>query len=369
MSPDMGPLSAGSSAPLAPILTIARNFGIGTYAVLGIFCLLVLPLGWTPMPNALLPLLLGAALITGSMVMAFRRVPLVRSAEKAAAAGGARSSLAFLQSQFIGDARRTGDWSAPGFVLVWDDRLEIDFRRESLGAGAPREQRSIRFDEISDIFAREATSMSYRKLAVLLASGEEILFTLAPRSGSGLRGPSDEETEGAVAELRVRLQRPDARTTSTKHAPDREAGVADQNRLMHVDFDQIDDPRFDLVSAEIVGGDFVLEGVVELHDERVMYDRRPVMNGPKPARRSKERWASPRSAQHRVYLVIPKALGFDIADDAGTGVLILESIETRPDHVVLTGVIPCTVRVSVGQDPRVHLFVEEHRISPTADEV
>ncbi|WP_341946503.1 hypothetical protein [Microbacterium sp. LWH11-1.2] len=205
MSPDPGPLNAGFSAPLAPILTIARNFAIGTYAVLGIFCLLVLPLGWAPMPNALLPLLLGTALITGSMVMAFRRVPLVRRADKAAAAGGARSSFAFLQAQFPGDARRAGDSSAPGFVLVWDDRLEIDLRRESLGAGAPRERRSIRFDEISDVFAREATSMSYRKLAILLISGEEILFTLAPRSGSGLRGPSDEETEGAIAELRTWL--------------------------------------------------------------------------------------------------------------------------------------------------------------------
>lgn len=210
MSPEPEPVAVGLSAPLAPILTIARNFGIGTYAVLGAFCLLVLPLGWAPMPNALLPLFLGAALLIGSIVMAFRRVPLVRRAEKAAAAGGARSSFAFLQSQFIGDSRRTGDWSAPGFVLVWDDRLEIDFRRESLGAGAPREQRSIRFDEISDIFAREATSMSYRKLAILLTSGEEILFTLAPRSGSGLRGPSDEETEGAIAELRGRLEASDA---------------------------------------------------------------------------------------------------------------------------------------------------------------
>lgn len=200
-----GPVDAGLSVPLSPVLTIVRNFTLGSYVVTGIICLLVLPLGWAPMPNAIVAMVAGAALITGSIIAAVRRLPLVRRTARTAAARGAGSSFAFLQAQFIGDVHRAGDSSVPGFVLVWDDRIEIDYRRESLGVGGPREQRSIRFDEISDVFAREATSMSYRKLAILVTSGEEILFTLAPTNGSGLRGPTDDETERAIAELRARL--------------------------------------------------------------------------------------------------------------------------------------------------------------------
>lgn len=66
--------------------------------------------------------------------------------------------------------------------------------------------------------------MSYRQVAVLLDSGERILFTLAPRSGSGLRGPSDAETDDVIAELRTRLAAAEAASLT----PDKEGSPSDE---------------------------------------------------------------------------------------------------------------------------------------------
>ncbi|WP_136054630.1 hypothetical protein [Microbacterium sp. K24] len=96
----------------------------------------------------------------------------------------------------------------------------------------------------------------------------------------------------------------------------------------------------------------------------VMYDQRPV-----PARASRPVWfskawcASLKAKEQRALLVVPNAKGFEIADEAATGALILESIETEPGMVTFAGAILCIVRVAVADDPQGHLFVDEHPLA------
>ena|GEM_PF-5791793 len=60
--------------------------------------------------------------------------------------------------------------------------------------------------DIVEVYRSEPTSMSYAALVVELASAEANLFTVTPASGSGLRGPTDDEVDAAVASIRSRME-------------------------------------------------------------------------------------------------------------------------------------------------------------------
>lgn len=192
-------------APIGPVMTLGRNLQTITAALVGVVCLIIVSLSLAPWPNVLLPLVVGVLLVTASLIAAFRGVPVMRRASEAGRIRNAAAIYAFLQIEFLDGAGTVADSARRGYVLVWNDRLEIDFRRDSAGIGGPREQWSISFEEIRDVRLREPTSMTYAMPVVTLKAGEAIAFTIMPKSGSGLRGPSDSETHEVVELLRTRL--------------------------------------------------------------------------------------------------------------------------------------------------------------------
>lgn len=61
------------------------------------------------------------------------------------------------------------------------------------------------FEMDVDLEAAMNASMSYSALVVKLASDSQSSFTLTPRNGSGLRGPSDDEIDAAVTSIRAHI--------------------------------------------------------------------------------------------------------------------------------------------------------------------
>lgn len=120
---------------------------------------------------------------------------------------------------------------------------------------------------------------------------------------------------------------------------------------MEVDFDQIDDPVFDTGSARVQGRTFILDGVVSLQGGRVMSDRRP--------KTAMSWFARLAWREHRVEARIENVINFRVDDEAGTGQLILEHIEHRDYEMLLSGVIPCLIRVALDSPSRLQLFVDE----------
>lgn len=204
------PGSASLIAPVGQLTTIGRNLQVGAASLCGVVCLLALALNVAPWPNAIIPGVSGVLLLIAALIAAFRGVPVVRRASVAARLRTAAARFTFLQMEFLDESGTAADSAKWGFVLVWDDRMEIDFRRASSGIGAPHEQRIISFVEIRDVRLREPTSMTYAMPVVELNAGEAIAFTIMPKSGSVLRGPSESETREVVELLRARSNR-DAR--------------------------------------------------------------------------------------------------------------------------------------------------------------
>ncbi|WP_334148556.1 hypothetical protein [Microbacterium sp.] len=101
-----------------------------------------------------------------------------------------------------------------GWVLVASDRLLISGRQGALGVGAGSQTRELWVADIVEVYRSEPTSMSYAALVVELASAEANLFTVTPASGSGLRGPTDDEVDAAVASIRSRMEQPPERGPS-----------------------------------------------------------------------------------------------------------------------------------------------------------
>ncbi|WP_341975586.1 hypothetical protein LTA6_000209 [Microbacterium sp. LTA6] len=190
------------SAPFGPTTTLARNFAAGVSAIAGLVCLVVPFLQMVPLPSVLLASIAGLGFFAASLITALRWKPLVRRAAREAVAAGATSSFAFTQAEFSKGAAKESEYVGSGWVLILGERLDVCVGPNALGVGEGAAPRAIRQDEIVRVSRREPTSMSYAMLTIALASGDEVSFTLTPRNGSGLRGPSDSEVDDAITSIR-----------------------------------------------------------------------------------------------------------------------------------------------------------------------
>jgi hypothetical protein len=143
---------------------------------------------------------LGALMVAVFFVNAFRWKGITSRAAREAKAAGAGAFFPFMQADFASaDGQHT--YPGSGWVVAADETLVIVFRRSTIGVGVARQRREIRFDAVKGVFPHDTTSMSYGGVVIVMTSGEELFFMLAPRNGSGLRGPSDLEIATAVADL------------------------------------------------------------------------------------------------------------------------------------------------------------------------
>lgn len=193
-------MNVALSARYGPTTTLARNVAATVSAVVGL-AVMVLPTVQGVQPPRLLYFgALGAVMIAVFFVNAFRWKGITSRATREAKAAGAGACFAFMQADFtLDDGRRT--YPGSGWAVAADRNLVVVFRRSTIGIGSARQRREIRFDAVKGVFLHDTTSMSYGGVVVVLTSGEELFFMLAPRNGSGLRGPSDLEITTAVADL------------------------------------------------------------------------------------------------------------------------------------------------------------------------
>lgn len=114
---------------------------------------------------------------------------------------------------------------------------------------------------------------------------------------------------------------------------------------IEVDFNELDDAEFDLDTATILNGQFLLNGRLDWRQSVGL-----LVSGKSGASYSR---ASLRRelgrARKLIYtplsLVIDEAVSYEVVDKAGTGALILESYSVGGGYVRLVGVIPCEVDV------------------------
>jgi hypothetical protein len=87
-----------------------------------------------------------------------------------------------------------------------DDRIIVRYRRV-LGHGeSSSARREILFRDVASISRSDTTSISYTALIITTSSGERQFFTLAPESGSGWRGSSEDETENVLSRIKELIE-------------------------------------------------------------------------------------------------------------------------------------------------------------------
>ena len=88
-----------------------------------------------------------------------------------------------------------------GWVLLFPDRFEIHSSPPGRLAVRPDGLRSIAIGEVAEVTRQRETFASFARLVIGLNDGELLEFTLVPRNGSGLRGPTDDEIDSAIAAI------------------------------------------------------------------------------------------------------------------------------------------------------------------------
>lgn len=112
--------------------------------------------------------------------------------------------------------------------------------------------------------------------------------------------------------------------------------------MIEVSMDEIDDPVFDLTHVAFERGLFSLEGYVDLSRGKLLSGRR-IAALPEGAKK-------PAWVRHRLLFRASGVTSFEIEDEAGLGELILESIVAQPGIILLTGVVPCTIKLHTMDD-------------------
>lgn len=114
---------------------------------------------------------------------------------------------------------------------------------------------------------------------------------------------------------------------------------------IRVDFNELDDAEFDLDTATIRNGQFLLDGRIDWRQSVSLLVS--AESGANYSRASLRRELG--RARKLIYtplsLVIKEAVSYEVVDKAGTGALILESYSVSDGHVRLVGVVPCEVYV------------------------
>lgn len=193
-------MNVALSARYGPTTTLARNVAATVSAIVGLAVMVLPTVQGVQPPRSLYFGALGAMMVVVFFVNAFRWKGITSRATREAKAAGAGACFAFMQADFAsGDGQHT--YPGSGWVVASDETLVIVFRRSTIGIGSARQRREIRLDAVKGVFPHDTTSMSYGGVVIVMTSGEELFFMLAPRNGSGLRGPSDVEITTAVADL------------------------------------------------------------------------------------------------------------------------------------------------------------------------
>lgn len=193
-------MNVALSARYGPTTALARNLAVAVSAVVGLAVMVLPTLQGVQPPRSLYFGALGAMMVAVFFVNAFRWKGITNRAASEAKAARAGACWVFMQADFAsGDGQQI--YAGSGWVVATAETLVIAFRRSTIGIGSARQRREIRFDAVKGVFPQDTTSMSYGGVVVVLTSGEELFFMLAPRNGSGLRGPSDLEITTAVADL------------------------------------------------------------------------------------------------------------------------------------------------------------------------
>ncbi|WP_139230968.1 hypothetical protein [Microbacterium sp. cf046] len=122
------------------------------------------------------------------------------------------------------------------------------------------------------------------------------------------------------------------------------------------DVDEIDDAEFSLESAQLTAGRFVIHRRLDWRQSLALMDP-DVPHGWRWTREVRHRYRGQiRDVRTPVCLTIDGATEFGVDDEAGTGVLILESIERRPEGITIVGVIPCQIHIRAPA-PRLRILI------------
>jgi hypothetical protein len=192
-------------APYGPSATFGRNFASLGALVLGAGCLVLPSLQGVPPSRTLIFGIVGAVLVGVFLFNCFRWKRVVRRAAKDARAVGAQSAAAFMQARRAPAKSVNSVYSAAGWLVILDDRILVRFYRSLSQGEANITHCEIPFHDVASVSRTDTTSISYAALVLVVSTGEEWVFTLAPQSGSGWRGSSEEETDNVIRHIAERI--------------------------------------------------------------------------------------------------------------------------------------------------------------------
>ncbi len=155
----------------------------------------------------------------------------------------------------------------------------------------------------------------------------------------------------ALPTLRTRM----TRLRGARYGESRELPVAAWEKGAAVNVEDLDDVPLSIVSARIVGDEFLIDGLLDWAQTRSSL----VLDGGADFARQlrREHGRDARRISRHIVISVRPASGFEIQDEAGIGALVFGEIEHVEGGILFTGVLPSRLLVTTAGPPVVDVYL------------